>query len=62
VRVLRAATADPDSLVRVAGRLPGYHEPALIVWASEDSVMPPEHGRGLAGLLPHEERAEVADS
>ncbi len=30
VRVPRAATADPDSLVRVAGRLLGYHQPALI--------------------------------
>jgi pimeloyl-ACP methyl ester carboxylesterase len=62
VRVLRAAAADRDLLVRAAGRLPGCHQPALIVWASEDRVMPPAHGRRLAGLLPHGELAEVADS
>jgi pimeloyl-ACP methyl ester carboxylesterase len=62
VRVLRAASADPDFLVRAAGRLPDFHRPALIVWASEDRVMPAEHGRRLAALLPHGRLAEVADS
>jgi pimeloyl-ACP methyl ester carboxylesterase len=62
VRMLRAASADPDFLVRAADRLPDFHRPALIVWASEDRVMPPEHGRRLAALLPHGQLAEVADS
>jgi pimeloyl-ACP methyl ester carboxylesterase len=62
VRVLRAASADPDFLVRTAGRLPGFSRPALIVWASEDRVMPPEHGRRLAALLPQGQLTEVADS
>ena len=35
---------------------------ALIVWASQDRVMPPEHGRRLAGLLPGSELVEVDDS
>jgi pimeloyl-ACP methyl ester carboxylesterase len=62
VRVLRAAGADPRLLARTAERLPGFDRPALVVWASEDRVMPPEHGRRLAGLLPHGRLAEVEDS
>jgi pimeloyl-ACP methyl ester carboxylesterase len=34
----------------------------LVVWASEDRVMPPEHGRRLAGLLPDAQLAEIPDS
>ena len=33
-----------------------------MVWASEDRVMPPEHGRRLAGLLPDARLAEIEDS
>jgi pimeloyl-ACP methyl ester carboxylesterase len=35
---------------------------ALVVWASKDRVMPPEHGRRLADLLPQGRLVEVADS
>jgi pimeloyl-ACP methyl ester carboxylesterase len=62
VQLLRAAAADRDFLVRVSSRLPGFNRPALVVWASGDRVMPPEHGRRLAGLLPQGQLAEVADS
>jgi pimeloyl-ACP methyl ester carboxylesterase len=62
VRLLRAAAADRDFLVRVSPRLAGFTRPALVVWASGDRVMPPEHGRRLAGLLPQGRLAEVADS
>jgi pimeloyl-ACP methyl ester carboxylesterase len=62
VRLLRAAAADRNFLVRVSSRLPGWDRPALVVWASGDRVMPPEHGRRLAGLLPQGQLAEVADS
>jgi pimeloyl-ACP methyl ester carboxylesterase len=62
VRLLRAAAADRNILVRASSRLPGWDRPALVVWASGDRVMPPEHGRRLAGLLPHGRLAEVADS
>ena len=62
VRLLRAAAADQDFLVQVSSRLPGFTRPALVVWASGDRVMPPEHGRRLAGLLPQGRLAEVADS
>ena len=62
VRTLRAAAADTGFLVTAAERLPGFTHPALVVWASGDRVMPPEHGRRLATLLPHGQLAEVDDS
>ena len=62
VRTLRAIAADKGLLVKAAERLPGFTRPALVIWASGDRVMPPEHGRRLAGLLPHARLAEVPDS
>jgi pimeloyl-ACP methyl ester carboxylesterase len=62
VRVLRAAAASPDFLLEVAERLPSFDRPVLIVWASEDRVMPIEHGRRLEALLPKGKFVEVADS
>ena len=62
VRVLRAIAADRGLLVDAAERLPAFDRPALVVWASEDRVMPPEHGRRLAELLPQGRLVEVDDS
>jgi pimeloyl-ACP methyl ester carboxylesterase len=62
VRMLRAAGADTGLLIRAAVAFPGFDRPALVVWASEDRVMPPEHGRRLAGLLPQSKLVEVDDS
>ena len=62
VRLLRAAGADPRLLLRVAERLPHFDRPALVVWASEDRVMPLAHGRRLAELLPRGRLVEVEDS
>ena len=62
VRVLRAAAAGTGLLVAAAEKLPEFKHPALVVRASEDRVMPPEHGRRLAGLLPQGRLVEVADS
>jgi pimeloyl-ACP methyl ester carboxylesterase len=62
VRVLRAIAADRDLLVDVAERLAVFDRPALVVWASEDRVMPPEHGRRLAELLPQGRLVDVPDS
>jgi pimeloyl-ACP methyl ester carboxylesterase len=62
VRTLRAAAADTSLLLAAAECLPGFNRPALVVWASRDRVMPPEHGRRLAGLLPQGQLAEIADS
>jgi pimeloyl-ACP methyl ester carboxylesterase len=62
VRTLRAAARDTGLLTRAAATMTGFRHPALIVWASQDRVMPPEHGRRLAGLLPGSELVEVDDS
>ncbi|NGN69512.1 alpha/beta hydrolase [Streptomyces sp. A7024] len=62
VRLLRAIAADTGLLVATAERLSGFDRPALVVWAAGDRVMPPEHGRRLAELLPQGRLAEVADS
>ncbi|MGW4489983.1 alpha/beta fold hydrolase [Amycolatopsis sp. NPDC004368] len=62
LRVLRAAAADPGVLTDAAARLPEFDRPALIVWAREDRVMPPDHGRRLAQLLPKARLSEVDDS
>jgi pimeloyl-ACP methyl ester carboxylesterase len=62
VAALRAAAKDPGFLLEAAERLPRYDRPALVVWASEDRVMPPEHGRRLAKLLPRGRLVEIADS
>lgn len=51
VRVLRSIAAAPGLLSDTAERLPAFTGPALVVWAHGDKVMPPEHGRRLAGLL-----------
>lgn len=61
-RVLRAIAADRRLLLRTADQLPGYGGRVLIVWARQDRVMPPEHGRRLAGLLQGARLEEVDDS
>jgi pimeloyl-ACP methyl ester carboxylesterase len=62
VRMLRAVFADKNVLVAAAEQLPAFDRPALVVWASEDRVMPLDHGRRLAELLPHGRLVEIADS
>ena len=62
VRMLRTAAADPGLLITAAERLPGFDRPTLVVWAAGDRVMPPEHGRRLADLLPSARLVEIADS
>ena len=46
----------------MAERQRSFHRPALVVWAKEDRVMPPEHGCRLAGLLPRGRLVEIPDS
>jgi pimeloyl-ACP methyl ester carboxylesterase len=62
VRVLRAVMSDTGVLIDVARRLPGFDRPALVVWASRDRVMPPDHGRRLADLLPQARLIELDNS
>lgn len=51
-RALMAATDD----------LPSFTKPVLVVWATEDRLMPLEHGRRLAGSFPDARLVEVEDS
>ena len=62
VRVLRGIRAEPGLLVAAAERLADFRGGALVVWAAEDRVMPLEHGRRLAELLPRGRLVEVGDS
>jgi pimeloyl-ACP methyl ester carboxylesterase len=49
-------------LLAAAYRLRSFDRPALVIWAAEDRVMPPAHGRRLAELLPNGRFMEIADS
>jgi pimeloyl-ACP methyl ester carboxylesterase len=49
-------------LLAAADALRGFERPALVAWASEDRMMPREHGRRLAELLPRGTLVEIADS
>jgi pimeloyl-ACP methyl ester carboxylesterase len=49
-------------MLDAAERLPSFERPALVVWATQDRVMPPEHGRRLAELLPQGRLVEIPDS
>jgi pimeloyl-ACP methyl ester carboxylesterase len=42
--------------------LVSFDKPALVAWAPEDQMMPPEHGRRLADLLPDGRLVEITDS
>jgi pimeloyl-ACP methyl ester carboxylesterase len=42
--------------------LASFDKPALVVWAPDDQMMPPEHGRQLAELLPDGRLVEITDS
>ncbi|MGW5678898.1 alpha/beta fold hydrolase [Streptomyces sp. NPDC003860] len=56
-------SAPPKSeLLRWAEKLREFEGPALVAWAAEDKVMPPEHGRRLAELLPGARHVEIPDS
>ena len=55
-------TTDMNALVKAAEALRDYEHPALVVWAAEDRIMPPEHGRRLASLLPRGRLVEISDS
>lgn len=49
-------------MLSAAQLLRRFDRPSLVVWATEDRVMPLEHGRRLAELLPQGRLIEVADS
>jgi pimeloyl-ACP methyl ester carboxylesterase len=60
IKYLRAV--DKGDLLAAAESLRSFDRPALVVWAAEDRIMPPEHGRRLAELLPKGRLIEIPDS
>ncbi|MBW8481692.1 alpha/beta fold hydrolase [Actinomadura parmotrematis] len=64
-RDLRAfATGTPSrrTLLEWSEALRGFDRPALVVWAGRDAMMPREHGRRLAELLPQGRLVEIEDA
>lgn len=53
---------DLQEMLRATEQLASFEGPALVAWAAEDRVMPPEHGRRMADLLPNGRYVEIADS
>jgi pimeloyl-ACP methyl ester carboxylesterase len=59
--VLSSAQGRRD-LLAASQALARFQGPALVAWAREDRLMPREHGRRLAELLPRGRLVEIADS
>lgn len=57
-----ARSARKRVMLEVTERLRSFDRPALVIWSSEDRVMPIEHGRRLARLLPNARLVEIDDS
>lgn len=58
-----AVSAPPrKTLLEWAERLRDFDRPALVVWAADDTMMPREHGKRLAELLPDARLVEIDDS
>jgi pimeloyl-ACP methyl ester carboxylesterase len=51
-----------NTLLEWAERQRAFGGPVLIVWAPEDRIMPPEHGRRLAELFPEGRLVEIPDT
>ena len=57
------ARSGPDkaTLLEWAERQRAFPRPVLVVWASEDRLMPRAHGRRLVELFPNARLVEIAD-
>ncbi|MFD4239314.1 alpha/beta fold hydrolase [Streptomyces sp. NPDC058542] len=62
LRAYALGVPEKAELARWAEQLRTFDRPALVIWATEDRVMPLDHGRRLAELLPQGRLVEVADS
>jgi pimeloyl-ACP methyl ester carboxylesterase len=60
----RYARSVPDraTLLRWADQMRSFKGPVLVVWATEDRLMPREHGPRLAALFPNARLVEIDDS
>jgi pimeloyl-ACP methyl ester carboxylesterase len=62
LRTFALSTPPRAELDRLAERLPSFDRPVLVVWATEDKLMPAEHGPRLASLFPRGRLALIDDS
>ncbi|WP_028933194.1 alpha/beta fold hydrolase [Pseudonocardia spinosispora] len=53
---------DGDTLLAWSEELRGFDRPVLVVWATQDPLMPREHGPRLARLYPQGRLVEIDDS
>ena len=58
----RGARKAKRDLLAATAALRAFNRSVIVVWAAEDRVMPPEHGRRLAELFPRGRLVEIADS
>ena len=49
-------------LLAATDALKSFDRPVLVVWATEDRIMPIEHGRRLVEIFPNSHLVEIADS
>jgi pimeloyl-ACP methyl ester carboxylesterase len=61
-KYVTSAAAGRRDLLAAADALRAFDRPALVAWASEDLMMPREHGPRLAELLPQGKLVEISDS
>jgi len=62
LRKYASSRFDKSKLIAMTESLTRFAGPALVLWASEDKVMPRSHGKRLADLLPQGRLVEVEDS
>jgi pimeloyl-ACP methyl ester carboxylesterase len=55
-------TSDLHGLEAAAVDLAHFDRPTLVLWSTEDRVMPPEHGRRLAEIIPDSQLVEIDDA
>jgi pimeloyl-ACP methyl ester carboxylesterase len=61
-KYIRSAREGRRELLGADRALRAFERPTLIVWASEDRMMPLEHAHRLAALMPDSRLVEIADS
>jgi len=61
-KYVRSSAQGRRDLLAASEDLCAFTGPALVAWASENRMMPRDHGRRLAELLPHGRLVEIPDS
>lgn len=62
LRTFASSTPPASELTELTQRLRSFDRPTLVVWATEDKLMPCAHGPRLAALFPRGRLVEVDDS